>query len=162
VKKILLILFIVLPAYLIISLYYLDKSYFLCPIEYQRDIIIRFDNRGNGLFGAGRNGNRLHQGIDLYAGIGTPVLASRWGKVVVARHSRGMGNYIIIRHPGNITTIYGHLSRIYVNKDAFVRQGQIIAAVGKTGNANYRDIQPHLHFEVKKAGIPQEPLEYLE
>ena len=161
-KKILLILLIFLPVYLLISLYFLDKSYFLCPIEYKDDIVIRSDSRGNGLFAAERSGSRLHNGIDLLAEIGTPVIAARSGIVIAAQNSRGMGNYIIMRHPGNITTIYGHLSAIYVSKGNFARQGDIIGAVGKTGNANLRDIQPHLHLEVRKDGIPEDPLAYLE
>lgn len=161
-KKGLLFLLIILPAYLLISLYFLDKNYFLCPIEYRGDFVIRNDNRGNGFFGSGRSGRRLHQGIDLLADVGTPVLASRCGVVVAAGENRGMGKYIIIQHRGHIITIYGHLSKIEVNKGRFVRQGEIIAKVGKTGNANYRDIQPHLHFEVRKNGVPQDPLEYLE
>lgn len=161
-KKALLFLLIFLPIYLLIGLYFLDKDYFLCPIEYKRDIIIRSDRRGDGSFAAERNGNRIHEGVDLLASIGTPVLASRAGIVVAARYSQGMGNFIIIHHPGNITSIYGHLSKIYVTKGEFVRQGEVIGAVGKTGNANFRDIQPHLHFEVKKAGISQNPLEYLQ
>jgi len=104
----------------------------------------------------------VHEGIDLFAEIGSPVLACRSGRIIAARKNRGMGNYIIIRHPGNIITVYGHLFRIYVYKNAFVRQGQVIGSVGKTGNANYRDIQPHLHFEIRKNGIPQDPLVYLE
>ena len=74
----------------------------------------------------------------------------------------GSGNYVIIRHPGNISTLYGHLLEVYVKKNNLVRQGEVIGSVGKTGNANYADIQPHLHFEVRKNGIPQDPLEYLE
>jgi murein DD-endopeptidase MepM/ murein hydrolase activator NlpD len=73
-----------------------------------------------------------------------------------------MGNFVVIRHWDNLATIYGHLAQIYVTEGDFVRQGQVIGAVGKTGNANYRDIQPHLHFEVRKSGIPQDPIEYLE
>lgn len=161
-KKVLLFLLIILPFYLLIGLYFLDKDYFLCPIAYQRDIVIRSDNRGDGLFGAERNGRRLHQGIDFFAPLGNPVLAARAGRVAAARQNRGMGKYIIIRHPGNLITIYGHLSKIYVTKGKFIRQGEVIAAVGKTGNANYRDIQPHLHFEVRKNAIPQDPLDYLE
>ena len=161
-KKILLFLLIVLPFYLFINLYFLDKEYFLCPIKYQGDMVIRSDRRGSGFFGADRNGNRMHQGVDFLAKIGTPVLASRSGKVIDAKHTRGMGNYIIIRHRDDIVTIYGHLYNIYVNKGNFLRQGDVIASVGKTGNANYRDIQPHLHFEVRKNGVPQDPLEYLE
>jgi murein DD-endopeptidase MepM/ murein hydrolase activator NlpD len=161
-KKILLFLLILLPIYLLVSLYFLDKDYFLCPIEYKRDVLIRSDSRGDGFFAAERSGRRLHNGIDLFAEIGTPVMASRSGIVIAAKHTRGMGNYVIIRHPGNIITIYGHLLRIYISQNNFVRQGEVIGAVGKTGNANYRDILPHLHFEVRKDGIPEDPLEYLE
>jgi len=161
-KKILLFLFIILPIYFLTSLYFLDKDYFLCPIEYKRDIIIRSDNRGNGFFGAERNGKRIHQGLDLFAEIGTPVLASRSGRVVAAAQNNGIGKFVIIKHPDSIATIYGHLSEIFVKKNQFVRQGEIIGSVGKTGNANFRDIQPHLHFEVRGNGVPQDPLEYLE
>jgi murein DD-endopeptidase MepM/ murein hydrolase activator NlpD len=161
-KKILVFLLIFLPVYLLASLYFLDKSYFICPIEYKSDILIRRDSRGDGFFAAERSGNRLHNGIDLFAEIGTPVMASRSGIVVAAKQSRGMGNYVIIRHPGNIVTIYSHLSRIYVARNNLVRQGEVIGAVGKTGNANYRAILPHLHFEVRRGGIPEDPLQYLE
>lgn len=160
-KKILLILLVFIVIYSFASLYFLDKVYFLCPVEYPGDFIIRSDTRGDGFFSAPRSGKRIHDGLDLLAPIGEPVLASRFGRVLRAAHSRGMGNYIIIRHRGDITTIYGHLSQIYVKNGAFVRQGQVIGSVGKTGNANLRDIQPHLHFEVRKGGVPQDPLEYL-
>jgi murein DD-endopeptidase MepM/ murein hydrolase activator NlpD len=168
---ILFLFFITLPFYLIISLYFLDKVYFLCPVDYQADIIVRHDSRGEGSFGARRNGNRLHSGIDLFAEIGAPVRAARSGKVIAARGNRGstaaltrggMGNFIVLRHAHGITTVYCHLWKTYVSSHQSVRQGQIIGTVGKTGNANYRDIQPHLHFEVRKDGIPQDPLEYLE
>jgi murein DD-endopeptidase MepM/ murein hydrolase activator NlpD len=161
-KKFLLVLLIALPIYLSYSLYFLDKTYFLCPIEYEGDLLVRNDNRGDGFFGASRNGKRLHQGIDFLADIGTPVLASRSGRVACATQNRGMGKYIVIQHPAGLVTIYGHLSQIFVAKNNFVRQGEVIGAVGKTGNANYRDILPHLHFEVRKDGIPQDPQEYLE
>ena len=160
-KKIFLFLLIILPIYFLISLYFLDGVYFLCPIEYKRDIIIRSDNRGNGFFGAERNGKRIHQGLDLFAEIGTPVLASRSGRVAAAAQNNGIGKFVIIKHPDSIVTIYGHLSEIFVKKNQFVRQGEIIGSVGKTGNANFRDIQPHLHFEVKRNGIPLDPLSYL-
>ena len=160
-KKILLFLLTILPIYLLASLYFLDKDYFLSPIEYKRDIIIRSDSRGEGFFAADRNGKRVHEGIDLFAEVDTPVLASRFGIVISAKQNQGMGNYIRIKHFGNMITIYGHLSNIYVVKGQFVRQGQVIGSVGKSGNANYRDIQPHLHFEVRKNGIPQDPLPYL-
>lgn len=161
-KKILLFLLLVMPIYLSLSLYFIDKDYFLCPIEFKGDAVIRCDRRGEGFFAAKRNGNRAHEGVDFFAEIGSPVLACRSGRIIAARKNRGMGNFIIIRHPGNIISIYGHLSKIYVSRNAFVRQGEIIGSVGKTGNAKYPDIQPHLHFEVRKDGIPQDPLGYLE
>jgi len=159
-KKILLILLILIPFYLFISLYFLDRDYFLCPIEYKRGIVIRNDSRGEGFFAANRNGKRIHQGVDLWAEVSTPVLASRSGIVVAAKQNRGMGNFVIIQHPHNIRTIYGHLSKIEVRQNEFVRQGQMIGLVGKTGNANFRDIQPHLHFEVRKDGSPEDPMIY--
>ncbi len=161
-KKIFLFLLIAVTLGLVFVFIFLDKSTFLCPIDYKKDIIVRSDGRGNGFFAAERSGNRFHQGIDLYAEVGAPVFASRSGIVIAARQTRGMGKYVIIRHAGNITTLYGHLSRIYVAKGQFIRQGQIVGAVGKTGNANYRGILPHLHLEVRINGIPQNPLEYLE
>ncbi len=160
-KKLLLFLLVALPLGLSIVFSFLDKSYFLCPIEYEHDIVIRNDSRGSGLFAAERRGKRLHEGLDLYAPVGMPVLASRSGKVIAARYRRGLGNFVIIRHAQDMLTVYGHLSRIYVRKGQFVRQGEVIGAVGKTGNANYRDIQPHLHFEVRYKGVPQDPWEYL-
>ncbi len=167
-KKALLLLLLVLPIFLFISLYFLDKSYFVCPIEYKGDIVIRNDSRGDGFFAAERNGRRIHEGIDLFAEIGSPVKASRSGIVIISRvitnreKKTGSGNYIVILHPGGITTTYGHLLEVYVRKNYLVRQGEVIGSVGKTGNANYPDIQPHLHFEVRKGGIPQDPLEYLQ
>lgn len=162
-KKLLLILLIILPVYFLTSLYFLDKDYFLCPIQYKTGIFVRCDTRGDGLFGSSRNGSRVHEGLDLLARIGEPVKACRAGKVIVSREQKnGMGKYIIIRHTGNLATLYGHLSRIYVAKNDFVRQGQVIGEAGKTGNANNREIQPHLHFEVRKNGLAQDPLEYLQ
>ena len=161
-RKILLVILMASILIFALGIYYADKVYFLCPILYKNGMIIRSDSRGDGLFAAKRSGSRLHDGIDLLADIGTPVAASRCGIVVSATRNKGMGSYVIIRHPGNLVTIYGHLSEICVTKNKFIRQGEVIGKVGKTGNANYRDIQPHLHFEVRNNGSPQDPLEYLE
>jgi len=160
-KKLLLIILIFFILIVSISIYFLDKYYFIPPIEYKRDLIIRSDSYGEGFFAANRSGRRLHNGIDLLAEIGTPVLASRTGMVITATSRRGMGNYVVLRHPGNISTIYGHLSRICVAKGNIVRQGDMIGRVGKTGNAGYKGILPHLHFEVRKNGVPEDPMEYL-
>jgi len=161
-KKIFLLSLIILPICLFATIYFLDKVSFLCPIEYKSDIVIRCDSMGDGFFSASRNGNRRHAGIDLLAQAGTPVRASRLGIVTAASQNRGMGKYVTIKHLQGLTTIYGHLSQISVRKNSFVRQGDIIGMVGKTGNANSRSILPHLHFEVRKDGVPVDPLPYLE
>jgi len=157
-----LILLVVLPLYYILSLYFLDKYYFLCPVEYERQIIIRNDQWGEGHFGARRSGGRKHNGIDLYAEIGAPVFACRSGRVLLAEERPGIGKFVLLEHPYNLRTLYGHLSEISVASNHLVRQGQLIGGVGKTGNADIRAILPHLHLEVRKGGIAQDPMEYLD
>ncbi|MDD5506351.1 MAG: M23 family metallopeptidase [Candidatus Omnitrophica bacterium] len=160
-KKTLLIFPIIVLVFAFTSLSWLDKQYFICPIEYKNDILIRNDNRGDGVFASSRSGGRMHKGIDLLADVGEAVLAAKSGKVISATQNRGMGKYVIIRHADKFITIYGHLSEILVCKNLRVRQGQIIGRVGKTGNAKARDILPHLHFEIRKNGVPQDPLDYI-
>lgn len=144
-------------------LFSLDRVYFFCPIEYKQDtIILRHDAYGSGDFLAERSGSRRHNGIDLQARIGTAVYAARSGWVKEARFHKGMGNYVELTHRGGYTTIYGHLSRITVKEGRFVRQGEKIGEVGKTGNANYRGIIPHLHLEVRRSGEPLDPMRFLE
>lgn len=160
-KKILLAVLIIFIALVFLAVALVDKQYFICPIKYKSDIIVRNDNRGDGLFATSRSGRRIHKGLDLFALVGTPVLAAKSGKVISATQNRGMGKYIIIRHQDNLITIYGHLSEIFVRKGDNLSQGQMIGRVGKTGNATPRDMLPHLHFEIRKNGVPQDPLEYI-
>jgi len=144
--------------YFTYEIYLLDRFYFLCPIEYRNKVIIRKDGLGDGNFGSERKGNRRHTGIDLLAEIGTSIKAPRYGIILETGSQRGMGNYIEIQHPKNLRTIYGHLQRIFVYKGQRIRQGEIIGLVGKTGNAHYRGILSHLHFEVRKGDQPVDPL----
>jgi murein DD-endopeptidase MepM/ murein hydrolase activator NlpD len=160
-KKILLFILLIFIIYLAFSLYFMDKHYFLCPIKYPGDFIIRSDAMGDGFFRTPRSGRRMHQGVDLLAEVGEPVLAVRSGLVIQAKKNKGMGNYIVLRHSPSLTTIYGHLLKICVREHQFVRQGDIIGLVGKTGNANYSNMQAHLHCEIRKNNIPQDPLQYL-
>lgn len=161
IKKILLILLIFTCVVVFVGLSGLDKQYFICPIEYKNDILIRSDNRGDGLFASARSGRRIHKGLDLLADVGTSVYAAKSGRVVSATQNRGMGKYIIVRHRDNIITIYGHLSNIFVRKGDDVRQGQVLGSVGKTGNAKAANMLSHLHFEIRKNGVPHDPLEYI-
>ena len=116
-KKIALILLIIISVSFLVGFNFSRWKSFICPIKYKDEIVIRCDGRGDGFFAAGRRGGRLHNGIDLYAKVGTPVLASRYGRVIVATSNRGMGKYVIIRHWGGYTTVYGHLNKIYVKKN---------------------------------------------
>lgn len=161
-KKVLLFLLLLFTIYIVLSFSFLDKYNFICPINYRSDLTIRSDSMGDGLFGTKRSGRRMHQGVDLLAEVGEPVLAVRTGLVIQAKSNKGMGNYIILRHSPSLTTIYGHLLKICVRQNQLVRQGEIIGLAGKTGNANHSKMQAHLHFEIRKNGIPQDPLEYLD
>lgn len=157
------LLLITFPFYLAYQLYYLDKVAFFCPIEYrQGTIMIRHDSYGSGDFLAERSGSRKHNGIDLWASMFTPVYAVRGGKVIAAKFHKGLGNYVELLHPGGYVTIYGHLSRLGVRENQIVRQAEIIGEVGKSGNAGYRGVIPHLHFEIWLKGALLNPMEFLE
>lgn len=99
----------------------------------------------------------LHSGVDIAVPYGTPVYASGSGKVTQARYSSSYGWYIEIRHRGGFSTLYAHLSRLYVKKGTYVRMGWHIGGVGRTGVATGY----HLHFELRKNGIPQNPLQWI-
>jgi len=161
-KKIFAAVLVISLICITLGIYFLDKEYFISPVGYSAgEVIVRNDSGGGGSFASHRNGHRKHGGLDLLADMYTPVLAARCGVVIAATSNNGMGKYVIIRHFDGMATLYGHLSRIYVTKTALVRQGQVIGAVGKTGNARGANILPHLHFEVRLSGITQDPTQYL-
>lgn len=98
-----------------------------------------------------------HSGLDLPAPKGTPVGAAAAGYVAWARTGRQYGNYVMIIHANGFATLYAHLSRIDVKPEEFVARGKTIGAVGSTGLSTGN----HLHFEIRKDGIPTNPTEYL-
>jgi murein DD-endopeptidase MepM/ murein hydrolase activator NlpD len=102
--------------------------------------------------------NRFHSGIDIAAGYGTLVKAADGGQVIQAAYSGGYGYYIILYHGGGFATYYAHLSGFNVAVGQMVQRGQVIGFVGSTGLAT----GPHLHFEVRINGQPQNPLAYLQ
>lgn len=161
-KKILFVFLIIFLIFIIPTLHFIDKVYFLCPIEYKRYIIIRRDELGSGEFEARRAGGRKHEGIDLYAQIGTEVRAALFGRVAEAGYHKNLGNYAELRHPDKLTSIYGHLQGILVKPGQWVAQGEVIGRVGKSGNAGHPNILPHLHFEVRRNNVPINPLKWLE
>lgn len=107
-------------------------------------------------FGA-RQG-RVHEGIDLSAPTGTPIHAADAGQVLYAGDAvRGYGNMIVIQHLGDILTVYAHASVLLVRTGDKVTAGREIARVGQSGRAT----APHLHFEVRRGQVPQDPLRFL-
>jgi len=142
-------------------LYYRDRKPFVSPIYYTSEVPIRSDAYGDGRFGARRRGGRRHRGLDISAPLGEEVMAFRGGRARLMLQKGGMGKYIVIRHPGGYSTLYGHLSECLVKDRQRVRQGAVIGRVGKTGNARHKGIEPHLHFEIRKDGEYLDPLCFL-
>ena len=99
---------------------------------------------------------RMHEGVDIGAGYGTPIVASASGVVIFAGWMGGYGNLIIIDHGGGLATAYAHQSSFAVGGGP-VSQGQTIGYIGCTGHC----YGPHLHFEVRVNGAAVDPLGYL-
>ena len=106
--------------------------------------------------GFGYRWGRLHAGIDIAAPIGTPVYAASNGTVIAAGPANGFGQWVKIRHPGNVTTVYGHLSREAVTVGQAVQPGQLIADSGNEGHST----GPHLHFETRPNDTPVDPITF--
>lgn len=104
-------------------------------------------------------GKRMrHNGIDIPAATGTPIYAPADGTVGRAQRLGGYGNYAEIEHGNGIQTRFGHMSRIAVAPGQRVKRGQIVGYVGSTG----RSTGPHLHYEVRIAGTPVNPLPFVQ
>ena len=109
-------------------------------------------------YGLRWNGAEFHQGIDIAAEMGTPIVATADGVVTIAGwNAGGYGNMVDIDHGSGVSTRYGHASAVVVTPGQRVRRGQIIAYVGSTGHST----GPHLHYEVRLSGQPVNPTSYL-
>ncbi|MBS0517158.1 MAG: M23 family metallopeptidase [Proteobacteria bacterium] len=99
---------------------------------------------------------RMHTGVDFAAPPGTPVLAAGDGTIVEAGRNGGYGNWVEIRHGQGLATGYAHLLRIApgIRPGATVHQSQVVGFVGSTGLST----GPHLHFELRRSGVPVNPL----
>ncbi|HET9443126.1 MAG TPA: peptidoglycan DD-metalloendopeptidase family protein [Acidimicrobiales bacterium] len=105
----------------------------------------------------GQRWGRLHAGIDISARTGTPIRAAKAGTVIFAGSQGGYGNVVIIDHGGGFSTLYAHQSRIGSSDGQDVAQGEVIGYIGSTGHST----GPHLHFETRVGGSPQNPRRYL-
>ena len=107
--------------------------------------------------GFGARWGRMHEGIDIAVGTGTPVHAAAAGTVVFAEWMSGYGNLVVIDHGNGLSTAYAHNSGFIVGQGATVGRGFVVALSGNTGNST----GPHVHFEVRVNGSPDDPLGYL-
>jgi murein DD-endopeptidase MepM/ murein hydrolase activator NlpD len=105
----------------------------------------------------GGRGFEYHEGQDIDAAYGTPVLVAATGRVIIAGWQRGYGNVVYVDHGSGLSTRYGHLSAIDVSVGQTVTRGQTIGLVGSTG----RSTGPHLHYEVRINNQPVDPRPYL-
>lgn len=100
--------------------------------------------------------SKHHDGMDFTSPIGTPVYATADGTVTSAEWNSGYGNKVDISHGYNYLTRYAHLSEIKVRPGQEVHRGDLIGLVGSTGKST----GPHLHYEVRYKGVPQNPVNY--
>jgi murein DD-endopeptidase MepM/ murein hydrolase activator NlpD len=107
--------------------------------------------------GFGSRWGRMHEGIDIAVGVGTPVHAAAAGTVIYAGWMEGYGNLVAIDHGNGLSTAYGHNSTLACSVGQTVSAGQVVAYSGSTGHST----GPHVHFEVRVGGSPVDPLGYL-
>jgi len=107
--------------------------------------------------GFGQRGASFHDGVDILAPEGTPIRAVESGEVVYSDELRGYGNMIVIRHHDGIVSVYAHNRANRVAEGRTVARGEVIAEVGSTGRAS----APHLHFELRRDNVAEDPLPYL-
>jgi murein DD-endopeptidase MepM/ murein hydrolase activator NlpD len=100
----------------------------------------------------------FHEGIDFPAEVGTPIVAAASGKVVAAGYHSQYGKMLEIDHGNGLVSRYAHTSQLLVSEGDLVVRGQRVALVGSTG----RSTGPHLHFEVRLNGVPQNPARFLQ
>jgi len=107
--------------------------------------------------GFGWRWGRIHEGVDIGASAGAPIVAAAGGRVVYASWMGGYGNLVVVDHGGGLATAYAHQSSFAVTGGQSVGQGQTVGYVGCTGHC----FGAHLHFEVRVNGSPVDPLGYL-
>ena len=122
-----------------------DRSPFIWPVD-------------GGIASAfGPRGETHHDGIDIAAPAGTPVRAARGGRVLYSDELRGYGNLLIIDHGEGYATVYAHNRSNDVGSGDVVRQGDVVAKVGASGESS----EPSLHFEVRQDNVARNPIFYL-
>ena len=99
----------------------------------------------------------FHYGLDIATNMGNPIYATADGTVIQVNTDKMSGKSILINHGNNVATGYLHLDTFLVREGQRIRRGDIIGLVGRTGKA----LGPHLHYEIRINGIPQNPYLYI-
>ncbi len=123
------------------------KGKFIRPVDGR--ITSNFGYRMHPILGK----RKMHTGLDMGSPSGTPIKAAAGGVVIYAARYGGYGNCVMIDHGDGVVSLYGHCSSLAVSNGQKVNQGETIAYVGSTGLST----GPHLHFEVRKNGVPTNP-----
>lgn len=127
----------------------IDCSSFVLPIDTMTRVTSKYGPRRR----------RMHRGIDLKVQIGDTIRAAFDGKVRIRNFERrGYGNYLVVRHPNGLETVYGHLSKMLVDVNDIVHAGDPIALGGNTG----RSTGSHLHFETRFLGQAINPADIID
>jgi murein DD-endopeptidase MepM/ murein hydrolase activator NlpD len=131
--------------------FFMEPGMFMFPLERFR-VTSEFGSRISPI----SHRRSFHAGVDLAAPNGVVVRAAADGVVITVAKSPVYGNYIILKHNNAWTTLYGHLSKTTVHTHQHIQAGDQIGNVGSTGEST----GPHLHFEVRQNGKPQDPQNY--
>lgn len=122
------------------------------PEKYLRTMASGYGARLDPIYGT----MKFHEGLDFSAPVGTPVYATADGTVRTSSWQSAYGNMVEIDHGFNYTTRYAHLSKLIARPGQNVKRGDLIGLVGNTGKST----GPHLHYEVRYRGAPQNPVNY--
>lgn len=144
---------IVILLVVIIILLASSKKYIEEPVKFAYPVNGRLTSK----FGEKRSNGTVHNGIDLAAASGTPVLAPEKGIVTSVWKDSINGNALKMLHYQGYTTGYAHLSKVSVKVGDTITKGQKIGEIGSTG----RSTGPHLHFVVRQYGLEQDPLKLI-
>lgn len=119
---------------------------------------LRWPVLGNITSPFGMRRGRLHAGIDIKGNKGDPIYAAADGQVLTSKTRNAYGRVVIVGHENDHQTLYAHMTAFAVREGQFVRAGELVGYVGRTGRATGY----HLHFETRvNGGVPQNPLRFL-
>lgn len=148
--------YVLLVKQFILSQEFIKQFIWPLPSVYGKDwITSTFEGRYNPVTGVWQD---YHGAIDVGAPAGTEIYAAADGVVILSEYSNSYGNWVMIEHNSTYTTVYAHASKLIAKEGQTVKQGDLIALVGTTGQSTGN----HLHFEVRENGEKVNPMNFLD